>query len=429
MPVSVQKQEETGVPAHASAGRCPHLGAQYNPFTGPHAEDPHAFFEKLRKDEPVSFSPMLNMWLVSRYEDISQVLKSPAQYSNRDMLASGTHLTDEAKAILDQGFPTAHVLLGMDPPEHTRLRRLMNRGFTAQRIAGMGPFIREMATTLVDRFAQDGEADLVKQLAWPLPVHVILGVMGVPQEDVWKIKRWSSDWQQLVFEYVAPELQVEMAKGVIEFQQYCIRLIEDRKKNPQEDLTSYLVAVESDGEALTMHELVMAVGASMLSAGHESTTALMANAWKLALQHGLWQRLRDNRDLVPKFLEESSRYDSVSHAMIRTAKEDVELGGVKIPQGSRLLLLFAAGSRDESLCPHSSKLDVDREKVPQHLTYGRGTHFCLGAPLARLQFEITTNILLDRLPDPKLVPGQDFGTWQSLVLRQMKHLKVEWTPT
>lgn len=116
MPVSVQKQEETGVPAHASAGRCPHLGAQYNPFTGPHAEDPHAFFEKLRKDEPVSFSPMLNMWLVSRYEDISQVLKSPAQYSNRDMLASGTHLTDEAKAILDQGFPTAHVLLGMDPP-------------------------------------------------------------------------------------------------------------------------------------------------------------------------------------------------------------------------------------------------------------------------------------------------------------------------
>lgn len=305
----------------------------------------------------------------------------------------------------------------------------MNRGFTAQRIAGMGPFIREMATTLVDRFAQDGEADLVKQLAWPLPVHVILGVMGVPQEDVWKIKRWSSDWQQLVFEYVAPELQVEMAKGVIEFQQYCIRLIEDRKKNPQEDLTSYLVAVESDGEALTMHELVMAVGASMLSAGHESTTALMANAWKLALQHGLWQRLRDNRDLVPKFLEESSRYDSVSHAMIRTAKEDVELGGVKIPQGSRLLLLFAAGSRDESLCPHSSKLDVDREKVPQHLTYGRGTHFCLGAPLARLQFEITTNILLDRLPDPKLVPGQDFGTWQSLVLRQMKHLKVEWTPT
>lgn len=429
MPVTVQKPEETGVPAHApAAARCPHLGAQYNPFGGPHVANPHPFFERLRQEEPVSFSPMLGMWLVSRHEDISQVLKDTARFSNRDMLGSGTHLTDEAKAILARGFDTSHVLLGMDPPEHTRLRRLTNRGFTAQRIAAMEPFIRKMATQLVDGFASDGRADLVEQLAYPLPVHVILGVMGVPQEDVWRIKRWSADWQRLTFEHIPAEQQVEMAKGVLEFQQYCVRLIEERRKSPREDLTSYLVAVEDDGEALSMHELVMAIGASMLSAGHESTTALMANTWKLALEHGVWQRLREDRELVMKFLEESSRYDSVSHAMIRTAREDVEVGGVKLPAGSRLLLLYASGSRDESLCPHANKLDLDREKVPQHLTFGRGTHFCIGAPLARLQYQLTTNILLDRLPDPRLVPGQDFGTWQSIVLRQMKHLKVEWTP-
>lgn len=408
---------------------CPHLGAQYNPFAGPHVHDPHPFFERLRKEEPVSFSPMLGMWLVSRYEDIWKVLKDPTRFSNRDMLVSGTQLTDEAKAILSQGFPTAHVLLGMDPPEHTRLRRLMNRGFTAQRVAGMEPFIRQMATDLVDRFAEDGHADLVEQLAYRLPVHVILGVMGVPQEDVWKIKRWSADWQQLVFEHVPPDRQVEMAKSVIEFQQYCIHLIEERRRSPREDLTSWLAAAEADGEELSMHELVMAIGASMLSAGHESTTALMANTWKLALEHGVWQSLRDDRELVPKFLEESSRYDSVSHAMLRTAREDVEVGGVKIPQGSRLLLLYAAGSRDEALCPHADRLDLDREKVPQHLTFGRGTHFCFGAPLARLQYQVATNVLLDRLPELRLVSGQDFGIWQSLVLRQMKHLLVEWTPT
>lgn len=428
MPVTVQKQEETGVPAHASAAvPTPHLGAQYHPFVGPHVTEPHDFFARLRKEEPVTFSPMLNMWLISRYDDIAAVLRDPARFSNRDMLGSGTHLTDEAKAILAQGFDTRHVLLGMDPPEHTRLRRLMNRGFTAQRINSMAPFIQKKATELLDGFAHDGHADLVEQFAYPLPAHVILGVMGVPTEDVWRIKRWSADWQQLTFEHIPPERQVEMARGVIEFQQYCVRLIEDRRKHPREDLTSYLVAVEDDGEALTMDELIMAIGASMLSAGHESTTALMANTWKLALEHGVWEQLRANREWVMKFLEESSRYDSVSHAMIRTALEDVEVGGVKIPAGARLMLLYAAGSRDESRCPYSHKLDVTREKVPQHLTFGLGTHFCLGAPLARLQYQIATNVLLDRLPALKLVPGQDHGIWQSIVLRQMKHLKVEWT--
>lgn len=430
MPVTVQKQEETGVPAHAAAAmRCPHLGAQYNPFAGPHVENPHPFFEKLRKEEPVAFSPMLNMWLVSRFEDIAAVLKDPARFSNRDMLGSGTHLTEEAKAILAKGYDTRHVLLGMDPPDHTRLRRLMNRGFTAQRINAMAPFIQKKATELVGKFVSDGHADLVQQLAYPLPAYVILGIMGVPEEDVWRIKRWSADWQQLTFEHIPPEQQVEMAKGVMEFQEYCVRLVEDHRKHPREDLISYLVEVEDDGEALTMDELVMAIGASFLSAGHESTTALMANCWKLALEHGLWGTLRDNRELVPKFCEEASRYDSVQHAMIRTAREDVVVGGVAIPAGSRLMLLYAAGSRDESLCPHSNKLDLTREKVPQHLTYGRGTHFCLGAPLARLQFQITTNVLLDKLPELRLVPHQDYGTWQSIVLRQMKHLKVEWPLT
>ncbi|AKF84338.1 cytochrome P450 [Myxococcus fulvus 124B02] len=429
MPVTVQKQEETGVPAHAPTGRCPHLGAQYNPFAGPHVDNPHPFFERLRQEEPVSFNPMLGMWLVSRHDDILQVLKETTRFSNRDMLVSGTQLTEEAKNILSQGFPTAHVLLGMDPPDHTRLRRLMNRGFTAQRIAGMEPFIEKMARELIGRFAKDGHADLVEQLAYPLPAHVILGVMGVPQEDVWKIKKWSADWQSLTFEHVPAEKQAEMARGVLEFQRYCVNLIEERRKAPREDLTSYLVEVEADGEALSVHELVMAIGASFLSAGHESTTALMANTWKLALEHGLWGRLREDPELIPKFIEEGSRFDSVQHAMIRTALEDVEVGGIQLPKGARLLLLYAAGSRDESLCPHANKLDVDREKPPQHLTYGRGIHFCLGAPLARLQTQITTRLLVEAVGNPRLVPNQDYGTWQSIVLRQMRHLKVEWDVT
>ncbi|MCP3103984.1 cytochrome P450 [Myxococcus sp. K15C18031901] len=429
MPVTVQKQEETGVPAHAPASRCPHLGAQYNPFVGPHVDNPHPFFERLRREEPVTFSPMLGMWLVSRHDDITRVLREPQRFSSRDMLSSGTRLTDEARDILAQGFSLDHILLGMDPPDHTRLRRLMNRGFTPQRIASAAPLIERKARELVGRFAQRGHADLLEELAYPLPVHVILGVMGVPEEDTWNIKRWSADWQALTFEHVPPEKQPEMARGVLALQRYCVDLIEERRRHPREDLTSHLIETTPEGDTMSLHELVMAIGASMLSAGHESTTSLMANTWKLAMEHGLWKRLREDRALVPKFIEEGSRWDSVQHAMIRTTTEDVELGGVLLPEGARLLLLYGAANRDESLCPHAHKLDLDRDKVPPHLTYGRGTHFCLGAPLARLQVQLTTNILLDHLEAPRLVPGQDFGIWQSIVLRQMKHLKVEWTPS
>ncbi|WP_320672685.1 cytochrome P450 [Patulibacter defluvii] len=404
---------------------CP-LGATYMPFAGPHVTDPHPFFERLRAEEPVTYSPVLDMWLVSRYDDICAVLRDPSRFSNRDMLGSGAHVTPEAGAVLARGYDTSHVLLGMDPPAHTRLRRLTNRGFSAKRIAAMAPFVRERTAALIDGFADAGEADLVEQLLYPLPVQVILGVMGVPTEDMWRIKQWSTDWQRLAFEPVPPDEQVAMAEGVLEFQQYCLELIADRRAAPREDLTSYLIEAESDGEKLSDHELVMAIGASMLSAGHESTTALIANAWKLALEHDQWERLREDRSLLLPFLEETCRYDSVSHAMIRTANEDVTVGDVAIPAGSKLMLLYGAGSRDESLCPHADVLDPAREAAPRHLTFGRGTHFCLGAPLAKLQYEIATEALLDRLPPLRLVPDQDHGIWQSVVLRQMRHLRVTW---
>ncbi|WP_205696864.1 cytochrome P450 [Conexibacter sp. SYSU D00693] len=405
------------------------LGAAYHPFAGAHVTDPHPFFDGLRAQEPVTFNPVLGMWLVSRYEDVCAVLRDARRFSNRDMLSSGAHLTDEARAILARGYDTRHVLLGMDPPAHTRLRRLMNRGFTRARIAAMAPLIARVTHELVDAFDGHDHADLVEQLAYPLPVHVILGVMGVPEEDVWQIKRWSADWQGLAFEPIPAEDQPAMAEGVLAFQRYCIELIEDRRRGPREDLTSYLVHAEHEGERLTEHELVLAIGASMLSAGHESTTALLANTWKVALEQGWWERLREDRSRLLPFLEEASRWDSVSHGMVRTAVQDVVVGGVELPAGSRLMLLFASANRDEAACPHAAQLDPEREGAARaNLTFGRGTHFCLGAPLAKLQFEIATNALLDRLPELRLVDGQDHGVWQSLVLRQMRHLRVAWTP-
>ncbi|RKH21849.1 cytochrome P450 [Corallococcus praedator] len=408
--------------------KCPHLGAQYNPFSGPHVEDPHPFYAELRRDAPVSFNPMLGMWLVSRYDDICHVLKDPARFSSADMGNVGSVLAPETLAVLAEGYPLADSLLNSDPPTHNRLRKLMGRGFSAQRIAAQEGPIRAVAQELVDAFVHQGKADLVTQLAYPLPVRVILGMVGVPKEDMANIKHWCDDFFRMIFTRVPAEEQPPLARSWVTFQHYVARLIAARRYEPSDDLASYLVTTDTDGEALTLPELIIAIAGSLLAAGHETTTALLAQCWKQALlQPGLWQRLREDRSLVPHLIEETLRFDSVSHGMIRTTTEEVQLAGVTLPAGSRLLLLYASGSRDPALLADGDRFDISRHH-PSHLGFGRGIHFCIGAPLARQEALIATNLLLDQLPDMRLAPNPDFGTMQNLTIRAIQHLPVEWTP-
>lgn len=408
--------------------KCPHLGAQYNPFAGPHVEDPHPFYAQLRQDAPVSYNPMLGMWLVSRYDDICHVLKDPSRYSSADMGNVGSVLAPETLSILAEGYPLADSLLNSDPPTHTRLRKLMGRGFSAQRISAQEAPIHAVSQELVNAFTHQGSADLVTQFAYPLPVRVILGMAGVPQKDMADIKRWCDDFFRMIFTRVSAEEQPPLARSWVTFQHYVARLIRERRDEPCDDLISYLVTTDADGEALTLPELIIAIAGSLLAAGHETTTALLAQCWKQALlQPGLWQRLREDRSLVPHLIEETLRFDSVAHGMIRTTTEDVELAGVALPKGSRLLLLYASGSRDPALLADADRFDISRHH-PSHLGFGRGIHFCIGAPLARLEALIATNVLLDQMPDLRLAPNPDFATMQNLTLRSIQHLRVEWTP-
>ncbi|RKH11238.1 cytochrome P450 [Corallococcus sp. CA053C] len=413
----------------SNAMKCPHLGAQYNPFAGPHVEDPHPFYAELRRDAPVSFNPMLGMWLVSRYEDICHVLKDPTRFSSGEMGNVGSVFAPETLAVLAEGYPLGESLLASDPPTHTRLRKLMGRGFSAQRIAAQDGPIRAVTQELINKFVHHGQADLVKQLAYPLPARVILGMVGVPEEDMADIKRWCDDFFRMIFTRVPAEEQPPLARSWVTYQHYVARLIANRRDEPRDDLASYLVTTDADGEALTLPELIVAIAGSLLAAGHETTAALLSMSWKQALlQPGLWQRLREDRSLVPHLIEETLRFDSVSHGMIRTTTEDVELAGVALPKGTRLLLLYASGSRDPALLPDGDRFDISRHH-PSHLGFGRGIHFCIGAPLARQEALIATNLLLDQMPDLRLAPNPDFQITQSLTLRAMQSLRVEWTPT
>lgn len=409
------------------ASKCPHLGSEYNHFAGPHLDNPFPFFARLRKEAPVTFNPMLGMWLISRFDDISAVLNNPSSYSSASAFASGENLSPETRAILGPGPVLHDNPLNTDPPVHTRLKRLLQRGFIPARVARLEARIRQFANTLIDGFIQDGHADLVERFAYPLPVQVILSMVGVPQEDMAQVKQWSADLFGLIFTQTPPEAQPAMARGVVEYRAYCTRLIEERRRHPQEDLTSDLVRAEPDGEALTTPELVSLLGGSLLAAGHETTSAQIALCVKTLLeQPAHWRMLVEDRTLIPRAIEECMRLEGVAPGQVRTAVQDVVVGGVLLPKGSKLLLLFGSANHDETHYKAPERFELHRENA-QHLTFGRGIHYCLGAPLARLELRVALEQLIERIPELRLVPGQDYGYRQEmLILRAIRNLRVEW---
>jgi cytochrome P450 len=422
-PTSAAPATPTPIPA----SQCPHLGSEYNHFAGPHLQNPYPFFARLRKEAPVTFSPMLGMWLISRHDDITEVLDNPSSYSSAAAILSADQLTPEAQAILGPGPILHDSPLNMDPPAHTRLRRFLQRGLLPARVAKREPRIRAFAHTLVESFIQDGKVNLIERFAYPLPVQVILDLLGVPMEDMEKIKHWSSALFGLLFAQAPPEAQPALARSVVEYRAYCTRLIEQRKREPQDDLTSDLVHTEPGGEALTMPELVSLIGGALLAAGHETTTAQIGLSVKNLLEKPeRWQSLREDRTLIPKAVEECLRLEGSAPGLTRTATQDVQVGGVLLPKGSRLLLLYTSANHDEAHFPAPEQFDLQRLNM-QHLSFGRGIHFCLGAPLARLEVRVALEVLLDRIPDMRLVPGQDHDFHQELlILRTFRNLHVEW---
>lgn len=409
------------------ASQCPHLGAEYSPLAGPHLQDPYPFFERLRKEAPVTFSPMLGGWLISRYSDINEVLRHPDSYSSMGIVATTSDLSPEAQEILGPGPIISDSPLNTDPPAHTRLRRLLQPAFLPARIARQEPLIRQIANELIDAFIPEGKADLVQRFTYIFPMQVILAILGVPKEDTPQVKVWCTHLFGLLFGRVPPEVQPAMARGVVEYRRYCQALIEDRKRQPREDLTSYLVHAEPQGDALTMEELVSLVAGSLIAAAHETTTAQLGISLKLLLEEPeRWRKLREDPSLIPKAVEECSRLESVSHYMVRTALEDVQVGDVLLPKGSRLILLYSSANHDETQVSHPERFELNRENAP-NFTWGRGLHFCIGAQLARLELRVALEQLISRLPDMHLVPNQDVGYQQDLpLLRSIRRLHVEW---
>jgi cytochrome P450 len=357
------------------------------------------------------------------------ILHRPDLFSSAAMAAAVQRPNDFAPAdasgrTMDR---TAVSLIGSDPPEHTRLRNIVSRGFTPRRITALEPRIREIALGLVERFAARGACDLVTDYAVPLPVMVIAELLGVDPERHADFKRGSDAMIRAAFDPLTEDEAAEVGERLREISDYLDEVTAARQRCPADDLISTLVEVETRDGALSADEVKIFVY-TLLAAGNVTTTNLIGNAMLALLVHPAeLERVRRDPALVPALVEEALRYDAPVQLLLRTATEDTEIAGVPIPKGALVAPLFASANRDESVFPDPDRFDVTRNPR-DHLAFGHGIHFCLGAPLARLEARIAFEVLLARLVDVAL--DEEEVAWvQSLVMRGPKRLGLRFAAT
>lgn len=388
--------------------------------------DPYPALARLRETEPVHWSARLGGWMLTRHDDIRRSLRDPRLSSDR-MRPFFAHLPAEARAALPD--LNAHMQLWAvfnDPPDHTRLRGLMNRAFTTAAVAALRPRVAAIVDRLVDDLLAEPEVDFIERFAYPLPATVIALLLGVPLEDVELLKRWSDDLGSFVLaSRLSADKYGRANTAIREMNTYFGDLVEARRRSPAEDVASAMVAAQERGDFMSRDELVAAC-VLLLFAGHETTTHLLGNGMLALLRHPeQMQHLRASRNeaaVVGNAVEEMLRWDGPSLAQVRVVAADYELGGRVMKAGDRVFQMLAAANRDPGTFPDPDRFDLTRPDSNRHLTFGFGIHFCLGAPLARLEGQVAFPILLDRLRSITLAAPPDWS--DSIVVRGLNGLRV-----
>jgi len=372
------------------------MAVAYNPFAPEVREDPYPFYKALRDEAPVHRVEPFGFYAVSRYEDVMGVLRQPELFSSTaiqsfllgGMLRGADQMDPEERELFE-----SPILIATDPPEHARMRSLVNRGFMPRRIAALEPRIREITRRALDRIDPDG-FDLVRDLAVPLPVTVIAELLGVDPERMEDFKRWS-DAIVTAISGTTPESRERVLGQRGQFRHYFKEVIERRRREPRDDLVSVLIRAEEDLGALTPVQ-ILGFTVLLLVAGNETTTNLLGNTMQALLRHpDQLEKVIADPALVDGLVEEGLRYDSPVQALVRSPNRDVELRGVEISKGSIVLVLFASANRDERQFADPDRFAVTRDRRG-HVAFGFGIHYCLGAALARLEARVAFEELLSR---------------------------------
>jgi pimeloyl-[acyl-carrier protein] synthase len=365
--------------------------------------NPYPLYHRLRSESPVYWSEKLGGWLLTRYDDCTAALRDYRRLSNRDrMTVLLNPLGEEAGKRFE--LVRRHFCEGLifsDPPDHTRLRTLVNKAFTPSTVERMRPRIQEIVKALLDAVQDGKEMDLIRDFAFPLPNTVRSDILGLPLEDTDQLKKWADDIMALFGAGAEHDRAERGQRSLIAAREYLSGLIEKRRQKPGDDLISVLIMAREQNDKLSAGEL-LSTCSTLFTASQETTTSLIGNGMLALLQNpDQLQELKDNPDLIEAAVEELLRYDGPLQRQLRAATEDFEIRGEPIRKGQMVCPMLAAANRDPEEFPDPDRLDIERQEN-QHIAFGFGIHWCVGAPLARLEAQIAINALLSRFPGLEL---------------------------
>jgi cytochrome P450 len=396
---------------------------QYNPFIPEVHANPYPMYVRLREEDPVHWSALMEAWILTRYVDIVAVLTDSRFSANRRQAQN--RFAQEALKIAEEfgPFGRTQTMLTSDPPLHTRLRRLVSKAFTPRMVEGLRPRIQQIVDELLDAVLDSGRIDLIRDLAYPLPVIVIAEMLGIPAQERDQFKRWSDEIAATLGGPFTPPEVLELArKSANELADYFRGVIEERRREPAEDLISGLIAAEEQGQILSEDEM-LATAMLLLVAGNETTTNLIGNGTLALLRNpDQLRRLQDDPSLIPTAVEELLRYDGPVQGTGRVAMEELEIDGRPVKTGQVVFCVLGSANRDPAQFENPDELDITRQPN-EHIAFGDGIHSCLGAPLARAEGQIAFETLLRRFPNPRL--ETDNPQWGgSFILRGLKSLPI-----
>ena len=373
-----------------------------------HIECPYKMYASLHESGGVGVDPNIGT-IVAGYDTLAALAKNTSVYSSaiteddrgpRHMGINSEPVQDDVEEILSNAHPIVNALFTADPPEHTRHRKLISKALSPRSVRALEPQIRQITTKLIDAFIDRGSVDLIPEFAVPLPVTVIADILGVDRADIWTFKHWGALMRSGNIDLLTHERRREVAHAVVELHDYFVPRIEERRRQPSDDLLSIMVNTEVDGEPpLTTAELLPIID-QILLAGHETTTNLIGNAVLVLLSDSaLMARLRDRPADIPAMVEEALRWDPPIQCTYRRATRDDTIEGNSVKAGDLVIPMWAGANWDPEVFPHPEQFDIDRPTTKPHMGFGFGPHFCAGAELARIEARIAFEELLGRLGD------------------------------